>query len=40
MKFDLLGQTNAGFRWMETAYDGRSECMILLKVDPRLDGVP
>jgi tetratricopeptide (TPR) repeat protein len=35
----LLGQTNLGFRWLEHAYDGRSECMILLKVDPRLDAV-
>lgn len=35
----LLGQTDAGFRWMENAYDGRSECMIPLKVDPRLDSV-
>jgi TolB-like protein/DNA-binding winged helix-turn-helix (wHTH) protein/Flp pilus assembly protein TadD len=35
----LLGQTNLGFRWLNNAYDGRSECMILLKVDPRLDSV-
>src|SRR5215471_3783694 len=39
MKFDLRGQTVAGFLWMETAYDGPSECMIQLKVDPRLDRV-
>lgn len=35
----LLGQPNLGFRWMNNAFDGRSECMILLKVDPRLDSV-
>ncbi|MGC2197129.1 MAG: hypothetical protein WA628_20800 [Terriglobales bacterium] len=35
----LLGRTNLGFRWLNNAYDGRSECMILLKIDPRLDSV-
>jgi TolB-like protein/DNA-binding winged helix-turn-helix (wHTH) protein/tetratricopeptide (TPR) repeat protein len=35
----LLGQTDRGFGWLNNAYDGRSNCMILLKVDPRLDGV-
>jgi len=35
----LLGQTDLGFRWLNNAYDGHSECMILLKVDPRLDRV-
>jgi TolB-like protein/DNA-binding winged helix-turn-helix (wHTH) protein len=35
----LLGQTDHGFAWLNNAYDGRSNCMILLKVDPRLDGV-
>jgi tetratricopeptide (TPR) repeat protein len=35
----LLGRTDQGFRWLKNAYDGRSECMILLKVDPRLDNV-
>ncbi|MBZ5720425.1 MAG: winged helix-turn-helix domain-containing protein [Acidobacteriia bacterium] len=35
----LLGQTDRGFHWLNNAYEGRSECMILLKVDPRLDSV-
>jgi TolB-like protein/DNA-binding winged helix-turn-helix (wHTH) protein/tetratricopeptide (TPR) repeat protein len=35
----LLGQTDRGFDWLNNAYEGRSNCMILLKVDPRLDGV-
>lgn len=35
----LLNQINQGFRWLDHAYEGRSECMILLKVDPRLDSV-
>ncbi|HVO61291.1 MAG TPA: winged helix-turn-helix domain-containing protein [Terriglobales bacterium] len=35
----LLGHTDTGFRWLDNAYQGRSECMILLKVDPRLDSV-
>jgi TolB-like protein/DNA-binding winged helix-turn-helix (wHTH) protein/Flp pilus assembly protein TadD len=35
----LLGQIDRGFRWLSNAYEGRSECMILLKVDPRLDNV-
>jgi|SRR5215472_16923273 len=26
-------------RWLDNAYQGRSECMILLKADPRLDAV-
>jgi TolB-like protein/DNA-binding winged helix-turn-helix (wHTH) protein/Tfp pilus assembly protein PilF len=35
----LLGQIDRGFRWLDNAYQGRSECMILLKVDPRFDSV-
>ena len=35
----LLGQIDRGFGWLHNAYEGRSECMILLKVDPRLDSV-
>lgn len=35
----LLGQKDTGFRWLDNAYNSRSECMILLKVDPRLDTV-
>jgi TolB-like protein/DNA-binding winged helix-turn-helix (wHTH) protein/Tfp pilus assembly protein PilF len=35
----LLGQTDRGFRWLDNAYQSRSECMILVKVDPRLDSV-
>ncbi len=35
----LLGQANRGFDWLNNAYHGRSECMILLKVDPRLDSI-
>ena len=35
----LLGQTDRGFGWLNNAYDGRSNCMILLKVDPRLDSI-
>ncbi|MGE5207419.1 MAG: winged helix-turn-helix domain-containing protein [Chlamydiota bacterium] len=35
----LLGQVDRGFRWLNNAYEGRSECMILVKVDPRLDSV-
>lgn len=35
----LLGQTDRGFHWLDNAYQARSECMILLKIDPRLDGV-
>ena len=35
----LLGQIDRGFQWLDNAYQGRSECMILLKIDPRLDGV-
>jgi TolB-like protein/DNA-binding winged helix-turn-helix (wHTH) protein len=35
----LLGHTDLGFHWLSNAYDGRSECMILVKVDPRLDRV-
>jgi TolB-like protein/DNA-binding winged helix-turn-helix (wHTH) protein/Tfp pilus assembly protein PilF len=35
----LLGQTDRGFGWLDNAYDGRSNCMILLKVDPRLDSI-
>lgn len=35
----VLGQTGRGFQWLDNAYRGRSECMILLKVDPRLDSV-
>jgi TolB-like protein/DNA-binding winged helix-turn-helix (wHTH) protein/Flp pilus assembly protein TadD len=35
----LLGQRESGFSWLKNAYDGRSNCMILLKVDPRLDAI-
>jgi TolB-like protein/DNA-binding winged helix-turn-helix (wHTH) protein/Flp pilus assembly protein TadD len=35
----LLGETDRGFHWLDNAYQGRSECMILLKIDPRLDAV-
>ena len=32
-----LGQTDVAFRWFDTAYNERSDCMFALKVDPRLD---
>ncbi|HYM10215.1 MAG TPA: protein kinase [Bryobacterales bacterium] len=32
-----LGRTEEAFRWFEKAYTDRSDCMIFLKVDPRLD---
>ena len=35
----LLNQNDSGFYWLDQAYQGRSECMILVKVDPRVDSV-
>ena len=34
-----LGQKDIAFRWFETAYRERSDCMFLLRQDPRLDGL-
>jgi tetratricopeptide (TPR) repeat protein len=34
-----LGEKEAAFKWFEKAHEDRSDCMIWLKVDPRLDGV-
>jgi tetratricopeptide (TPR) repeat protein len=33
------GRIDETFRWPEKAYADRSDCMIFLKVDPRLDSV-
>ncbi len=35
--FFVLGRTDEGFPWMEKAYADRSDCMLWLKTDPRLD---
>lgn len=35
----LLDQLDRGFQWLDNAYEGRSQCLFLLKVDPRLDSV-
>ena len=34
-----LSERDEAFKWLETAYDERSDCMIWLKVDPRLDPI-
>jgi len=34
-----LGEKNEAFRWLEKAYQVRSQCMPFLKVDPRLDPI-
>jgi TolB-like protein/DNA-binding winged helix-turn-helix (wHTH) protein/Flp pilus assembly protein TadD len=34
-----LGRTEDAFRWFQKAYQQRSGCMVLVKIDPRLDGV-
>jgi len=35
--FFAVGRTDEGFRWLEKAYTDRSDCMLWLKSDPRLD---
>jgi TolB-like protein/Flp pilus assembly protein TadD len=35
----LLGQKDRAFEWFQKAYDARSDCMVLLKMDPRLDSI-
>jgi len=32
-----LGEKDRAFEWLERGYADRSECMVLLKVDPRVD---
>jgi hypothetical protein len=34
-----LGETDEALRWLEVAYRQRTAWMVLLKVDPRFDGV-
>jgi len=34
-----LGEKDEAFRWLERAYDERSDCIAGLKVDPRLDPI-
>ncbi|HEY3203710.1 MAG TPA: protein kinase, partial [Thermoanaerobaculia bacterium] len=34
-----LGETDEAFRWLEKAYQVRSQCMPFLKVDPQLDPI-
>jgi len=34
-----LGQKDEAFRWLNTAYEERAPLMVLLKRDPRLDGL-
>ncbi|HVN75440.1 MAG TPA: protein kinase, partial [Thermoanaerobaculaceae bacterium] len=34
-----LGQNEAAFEWLERAYEARSDLMVYLRVDPRLDSV-
>jgi eukaryotic-like serine/threonine-protein kinase len=31
-----LGQVDEAFRWMDRAWDARSDCMVFTKIDPRL----
>jgi tetratricopeptide (TPR) repeat protein len=34
-----LHRNDEAFRWFEAAYDARSNCMVWMKVDPRLDSI-
>jgi len=34
-----LGETDRAFEWLENAYGERSDLLVYLKVDPRLDGL-
>jgi tetratricopeptide (TPR) repeat protein len=34
-----LGQKDLAFRWFQKSLDDRSDCLVWLKVDPRLDAV-
>ena len=34
-----LGRTDEAFQWFEKGYEAKSVCMVLLKVDPRLDSI-
>jgi len=34
-----LGETDQAFRWFEKAFQDRSEELLFLKLDPRLDGI-
>ena len=35
----LLGKQEQGFRWFNKAIEDRSDCMVMLVVDPRLDSI-
>ena len=35
----LLGEKNQAFRWFDKAVEDRSDCMVALAVDPRLDSL-
>jgi len=37
--YTALGQKDEAFHWLETAYAQRENWMVLLKVDPCLDGL-
>jgi hypothetical protein len=37
--YAALGETDAALRWLEIAYRERAAWMIILKVDPRFDGL-
>jgi TolB-like protein/DNA-binding winged helix-turn-helix (wHTH) protein/Flp pilus assembly protein TadD len=34
-----LGQSDEGYQWLQDAYRNRSECMVFLRVDPRLENI-
>jgi TolB-like protein/DNA-binding winged helix-turn-helix (wHTH) protein/Flp pilus assembly protein TadD len=34
-----LGQRDEGFHWLQDAYNNRSECMVFLRVDPRMESI-
>ena len=37
--FVLLGKSDPAFRWFDKAIEDRSDCMVMLVVDPRLDSI-
>jgi tetratricopeptide (TPR) repeat protein len=37
--FVLLGKVDPAFRWFDKAIEDRSDCMVMLVVDPRLDSI-
>jgi tetratricopeptide (TPR) repeat protein len=37
--FVLLGRIDPAFRWFDKAIEDRSDCMVMLVVDPRLDSI-